>query len=58
MNQNKMQYNVSLTLIVKDKLTYEESEKLAEELREKYLGKEVDLDLSPSSTENSMLPHI
>lgn len=40
---------VSITVTIKKNLTYEECERFAEELREEYLGKEVDVDLAPAS---------
>jgi len=46
LNPGKKQFDVSLTLTIKEKLTYDDSEKLAEELREQYLGKEVDINLN------------
>lgn len=48
MSPSKAPFNVSLTIIIKEKLTYDDSEKLAGELREQYLGKEVDINLSPT----------
>jgi len=48
MSPGKALFNVSLTLTIKEKLTYDDSEKLAVELREQYLGKEVDINLSPT----------
>ena len=50
MNENKIRYSVSLTTVIEGDLTYEESQKLEAELIEQYLGKEVDLDLSPTPT--------
>ena len=48
MSPGKALFNVSLTLTIKEKLTYDESEALAVELREQYLGKEADLTLGPT----------
>lgn len=45
---NKKQFNVSINIIIKEKLTYEDSEKLATEIREQYLGKEADINLGPT----------
>ena len=50
MSPGKALFNVSLTLTIKEKLTYDDSEKLAVELREQYLGKEADLNLNSIQT--------
>lgn len=48
LNPGNKQFEVNLTIIVKEKLSYDEGEKLHEELRKEYLGKEVDINLSPT----------
>ena len=48
LTSKKQYYNVSINIILKNKLTYDDSEKLATELREQYLGKEVDINLPPN----------
>jgi len=48
LNPGNKKYEVNITIVVKDKLSYDDSEKLHEELRKEYLGKEVDINLSPT----------
>ena len=48
LNPDNKKYEVNITITVKDKLPYVDSEKLHEELRKEYLGKEVDINLSPT----------
>ena len=48
LNPGNKKYEVNITITVKDKLPYVDSEKLHEALREEYLGKEVDINPSPT----------
>jgi len=48
LNPDNKKYEVNITITVKDKLPYDDSEKLHEELRKEYLGKEVDINPSPT----------
>jgi len=45
LNPGNKKYEVNITITIKDKLPYDDSEKLHEELKKEYLGKEVDLEL-------------
>lgn len=44
MEPDKKHFEVSLTIIIKDKLNYDNSEKLLDETSKEYLGKEVDIE--------------
>jgi len=46
LNPGNKKFEVNVTIVTKDKLTYDEAEKLHDELRKEYLGKEVIIELS------------